>query len=49
MGKDSSGVNIAFVNNYGSYGSSTSYFNMNNSNTNSGGWSSSKMRGTICP
>lgn len=49
FGKTSGGTDIAFVDsNYGSSGSSAG-FRMNTSNTNSGGWSSSYMRQTICP
>ena len=49
FGKTSAGVDIAFVDsNYGSTGSSAG-FRMNTSNSNSGGWSSSYMRSTICP
>lgn len=48
FGKTAAGVDIAFVDsNYGSSGSTAS-FRMNTSNTNSGGWSSSYMRQTIC-
>lgn len=48
FGKNSSGTDIAFVDsNYGSPGSSDA-FRMNTINTNSGGWSSSYMRETIC-
>ena len=43
-----SGVHIALVDsNYGSSGSSASYFQMNASNTNSGGWNGSSMRKTL--
>ena len=43
-----SGVHIALVDsNYGNTGSSASYFQMNASGTNSGGWSSSDMRNTL--
>lgn len=49
FGKTSDGTDIAFVDgNYGSTGSSAG-FRMNTSNTNSGGWSSSYMRKTVCP
>lgn len=42
-----SGVHIALCDsNYGSSGSSASYFQMNASNTNSGGWNGSSMRKT---
>ena len=46
----SGGVHIAFID--GGYGSSYtfgSYFNMNNENSNSGGWENSRMRTTIIP
>lgn len=46
FGKTAAGVDIAFVN---SYGSTSTGFCMNTSNTNSGGWNSSYMRKTICP
>ena len=46
FGKTASGVDIAFVNSYGSTGTG---FCMNTSNTNSGGWNNSYMRKTICP
>ena len=43
-----SGVHIALVDsNYGSSGSSASYFQMNASNTNSGGWNGSSMRKSL--
>ena len=43
-----SGVQIALCDsNYGSSGSSASYFQMNASNTNSGGWNGSSMRKTL--
>ena len=45
-GKTAAGVDIAFVN---SYGSTSTGFCMNTSNTNSGGWNNSYMRKTICP
>ncbi|MCD7709541.1 MAG: DUF6273 domain-containing protein [Clostridiales bacterium] len=49
FGKLEDGTDIAFVDsNYNSTGSSTGY-RMNTSNTNSGGWASSYMRGTILP
>ena len=45
----SGGVHIAFIDStYGS-SSSSACFHMNSSNTNSGGWSSSYARGTLCP
>ena len=46
----SGGVPIAFID--GGYGinyTSGSYFNMNNANSNSGGWANSRMRTTIIP
>ena len=46
FGKMAAGVDIAFVN---SYGSTSTGFCMNTSNTNSGGWNNSYMRKTICP
>lgn len=46
FGKTAAGVDIAFVNSYGSTGTG---FCMNISNTNSGGWNNSYMRKTICP
>lgn len=46
FGKTAAGVDIAFVN---SYGSTSTGFCMNTSNTNSGGWNNSYMRKTICP
>lgn len=45
FGKTAAGVDIAFVN---SYGSTSTGFCMNTSNTNSGGWNNSYMRKTIC-
>lgn len=43
-----SGVHIALCDsNYGGSGSSASYFQMNASNTNSGGWNGSSMRKTL--
>lgn len=43
-----SGVHIALCDsNYGRSGSSASYFQMNASNTNSGGWNGSSMRKTL--
>ena len=43
-----SGVHIALCDsNYGSSGSSASYFQMNASDTNSGGWNGSSMRKTL--
>lgn len=46
FGKTAAGVDIAFVN---SYGSTSTGFCMNTSNNNSGGWNNSYMRKTICP
>lgn len=44
------GVHLAFVDSgYGSYKSSGAWFNMNNTDRNSGGWESSLMRTVICP
>lgn len=49
FGMNASGTNIAFCDSsYNWYGSGA-MFHMNSSNTNSGGWSSSYMRSTICP
>ena len=49
LGMTSGGTRIAFCDSkYGSQGSGA-YFNMNTTNTNSGGWSSSYMRSTILP
>lgn len=46
----SGGNQIAFVDaGYDSGHTSGSYFNMNNSNSNSGGWANSRMRTTIIP
>ena len=45
----SGGTDIAFCDSsYGSTVSTTGYFSMNSSNTNSGGWKSSQMRTNIC-
>lgn len=50
FGKTTGGVDVAFIDSgYGSNRNSYIYFNMNNTNTNSGGWASSGMRNTICP
>lgn len=50
FGKNSDNTDICFCDaGYGSSYSSGSYLNMNNSNTNAGGWESSKMRTTTCP
>lgn len=49
IGKDSTGVDIAFCDSeYGKSGSSAA-FRMNTTNTNAGGWNNSYMRKTICP
>ena len=46
----SGGVHIAFIDSgYNSNYTSGSYFNMNNANSNSGGWANSRMRTTIIP
>ena len=46
----SGGVHIAFIDGgYGSDYTSGSYFNMNNAQSNSGGWAKSRMRTTIIP
>ena len=46
----SGGVDVALCDSgYGSRKSSGQWFNMNNSNTNRGGWSSSRMRSTTLP
>ena len=45
FGKTASGIDIAWVQSYGSTGTG---FCMNTTNTNSGGWSGSYMRNTIC-
>lgn len=46
----SGGTDICFVDSgYGNNQTSGSYFNMNNSRSNSGGWNSSNMRTVICP
>lgn len=45
-----SGKDIAFIDSgYNSQKTSGSWFNMNNSNSNSGGWNGSRMRTTIIP
>lgn len=45
----SGGTDVAFCDNYyGISASSTDYFSMNDSSTNSGGWDSSQMRTNIC-
>ena len=44
------GAYIAYCDSQYSYNvSSTGYFSMNSSNTNSGGWNSCQMKSTICP
>ena len=46
----SGGAYIAYVDSkYNNSVSSTGYFSMNSSNTNSGGWNSCQMKSTICP
>ena len=46
----SGGVHIAFTDaEYGSSHTPSSYFNMNNANSNSGGWANSRMRTTTIP
>ena len=46
----SGGVHLAFIDSgYNSNKTSGSWFNMNNSQSNSGGWNSSRMRTVICP
>lgn len=46
----SNGIDICFVDSgYNSYYSSGTWFNMNNSSSNSGGWNSSRIRTVICP
>ena len=46
----SGGAYIAYIDSkYQNYVSSTGYFSMNSSNTNSGGWNSCQMKSTICP
>lgn len=50
FGKTTSGTDIAFCDSgYNSSKSSGTWFNMNNSATNSGGWSGSRMYTTVCP
>ncbi len=44
----SGGTDVAFVDDYNSVVSTTGYFSMNSSRTNSGGWASSQMRTNIC-
>lgn len=47
---ESGGVHIAFIDGEcGNFHTSGSYFNMNNANSNSGGWANSRMRATIIP
>ena len=46
----SGGAYIAYCDSkYNSYVSTTGYFSMNSSSTNSGGWNSCQMKSTICP
>lgn len=46
----SGGVHLAFIDSgYNSQKTSGAWFNMNNANSNSGGWNSSLMRTVICP
>ena len=46
----SGGVHIAFIDGgCDNFYTSGSYFNMNNANSNSGGWANSRMRATIIP
>ena len=46
----SGGAYIAYCDSkHGSFVSSTGYFSMNSSQTNSGGWNSCQMKSTICP
>ena len=45
----SGGAYIAYIDSNYSITMSTSCFNMNTSNTNSGGWNSCQMKSTICP
>ena len=46
----SGGKYIAYIDSkYNDFVSSTGYFSMNSSNTNSGGWNSCQMKSTICP
>ena len=45
----SGGAYIAYVDSSYNSNVSTSCFNMNTSNTNSGGWNSCQMKSTICP
>lgn len=50
FGKTTGEVDVAFVDSgYNSSKTSGTWFNMNNSRTNSGGWSDSRMRSTIYP
>lgn len=44
----SGGTDIAFVDDYNLVVTTTGYFSMNSSRTNSGGWASSQMRTNIC-
>lgn len=45
----SGGVDVCFVDTQYNNSSSSQYLNMNTSNTNVGGWASSKMRTVVCP
>lgn len=46
----SGGAYIAYIDSkYFNFASSTGYFSMNTSDTNSGGWNSCQMKSTICP
>lgn len=46
----SGGVHLAFIDSgYGNSKTSGAWFNMNNANSNSGGWKSSLMKTVICP
>ena len=48
--EQTSGIDVALCDSgYGNGKTSGQWFNMNNSNTNSGGWSSSRMRSTTLP
>jgi len=49
FGKTSSGADIAFADRgYNSNKTSGTWFNMNNSQSNSGGWNNSRMRTVVC-
>lgn len=47
IGKNSSGINIAFCDSWYNQNSASTAFKMNTSNTNAGGWANSYMRSTI--